>query len=285
MPFTLAHPAVVVPLWRLAPRNFVLSALVVGSMAPDFEYFVYLRPVRTIGHDFHGVWLLCVPSGLLLLAIYEYVLKGPLIALFPASIRLRLAPYEAPEPLLPLPRLLRILVSLAVGAFSHIAWDACTHENGWVVQRVFPLSWTILDDDGPPLKVYKVLQYGGTVVGLGLLAAWSRRWIKRQPLIRTPERTGMPDLARIGVLALLLSFPWFFGVTQALNASSGGLYRMAGHFVVSTITAGFLLILAYCAWHRVFAGMKASCLFSFPVSASRDGEASLSSPVDEALGP
>ncbi len=142
-------------------------------MAPDFEYFVYLRPIRTIGHDFHGVWLLCLPAGLLLLAIYEHVLKGPLIELLPSSVRLRLVAGEIPEPLFPLSRLLRILVSLAVGAFSHIAWDACTHENGWVVQRVFPLSWTILDDFGPPLKVYKILQYGSTVVGLSVLAAWS----------------------------------------------------------------------------------------------------------------
>ncbi len=87
------------------------------------------------------------------------------------------------------------------------------------------------------------------------------------------------------MLAILLSFPWIFGVTQALHASNGGLYRMAGHFVVSTITAGFLLILVYGTLHRVFAGRKASSLFAFHASASSDVKAGLPSPNDEVFGP
>src|SRR5215467_12574272 len=39
VPFTFSHPAAVLPLAR---RGLVFSALVVGSMAPDFPYFVQM---------------------------------------------------------------------------------------------------------------------------------------------------------------------------------------------------------------------------------------------------
>src|SRR5581483_12465816 len=50
VPFTLAHPAAVLPLRR---RGLVFSALVVGSMAPDFEYFFGLK--RPISHTMPGI--------------------------------------------------------------------------------------------------------------------------------------------------------------------------------------------------------------------------------------
>src|SRR3954454_10119999 len=116
MPFTPAHPAIVVPLARRWPGVFVLPALVVGSMSPDFEYFVYLKPIRTIGHDLIGIPLLCVPSGLLVLLAFEFVMKGPLIQLLPGPYRRRLLPYSPPIPFFPPTRLLSILGSLALGA-------------------------------------------------------------------------------------------------------------------------------------------------------------------------
>ena len=42
LPFTLAHAAAVVPIWRRGRSFLPLSALVVGCMAPDFEYFANL---------------------------------------------------------------------------------------------------------------------------------------------------------------------------------------------------------------------------------------------------
>ena len=42
MPFTLAHPAAVIPLCGILRRASVPSALIIGSMAPDLVYFVPL---------------------------------------------------------------------------------------------------------------------------------------------------------------------------------------------------------------------------------------------------
>ena len=63
MPFTPAHAAIVVPLARRFPGPMVLPALIVGSLSPDFEYFVHMRPERSISHDLVGVPLMDVPLG------------------------------------------------------------------------------------------------------------------------------------------------------------------------------------------------------------------------------
>jgi len=52
MPFTLCHPALVMPLHRCARRWTSLSALVIGSMAPDFVYFLPLG----VGAASHLAW-------------------------------------------------------------------------------------------------------------------------------------------------------------------------------------------------------------------------------------
>ena len=83
MPFTLAHAAAVIPLARRFPRRFSLPALVVGSLSPDFEYFVRLRPVRSISHDLIGIPLLCLPTGLVVLLVFDRIMKRPLIQLTP----------------------------------------------------------------------------------------------------------------------------------------------------------------------------------------------------------
>lgn len=68
MPFTLAHPAVVLPLVR---RPFVPGALVAGAMAPDLPYFLGAAGIAsTRAGDWYGVFLNATethgPLGLLL---------------------------------------------------------------------------------------------------------------------------------------------------------------------------------------------------------------------------
>lgn len=57
MPLTFAHPAAILPFSRQS-KYIHFSALVLGSMAPDFEYFLRGRPVGEIGHSFTGFLLL-----------------------------------------------------------------------------------------------------------------------------------------------------------------------------------------------------------------------------------
>src|SRR6267142_2803077 len=70
MPFTLAHPAVVLPLRRFSPRVLSFPALVVGSITPDVGYCFGRLNVEEFSHSFVGSLAFCLPVGLLMVAIF-----------------------------------------------------------------------------------------------------------------------------------------------------------------------------------------------------------------------
>lgn len=162
MPFTLAHPAAVLPLFR---RPFVPSALVAGAVAPDLLYVGPLYRIAT--QHIHGNFTLTLTHkltsalwldpllALLLLAVFNLVLKRPLIALAPQALAARLPAPDRPR--LPgVDVLFWMVVSAAAGALTHVTWDSFTHGDG-----------------------YFVLQYVSTVGGCLVLAIWFYRWYRR----------------------------------------------------------------------------------------------------------
>src|SRR5262249_55074618 len=149
--------------------------------------------------------------------LFEYAMKRPLAHLLPKAVRGRVLPSCKPLPLVPAGRALAILLSLAVGAFSHVAWDSLTHENGWVVERVPALSASL--GHGP--RVYKVLQHGSTVVGLSLLAYWSLDWLRRQAPAAEPVEAGMTGGLKVAILSSLLVLSIGFA-TLTCNREFGG---------------------------------------------------------------
>ena len=68
MPFTLAHPAAV---FFFKNKKFNLTALILGSMAPDFIYFLNFRPYGNLGHKILGFFILNLPLCILLAYIFH----------------------------------------------------------------------------------------------------------------------------------------------------------------------------------------------------------------------
>ena len=128
MPYPFAHPAAVLPLARPLGRFAVPSALAIGSMAPDFWYFVPLLE-RDESHSLVGLAWFCLPAGLLAYALFHLLLKQPLIALLSPRLGcftpagLPQVPWRA------------VIVSLMVGALTHLVWDALTHSYDEAAQR------------------------------------------------------------------------------------------------------------------------------------------------------
>ena len=138
-----------------------------------------------------------------------------------------------------------ILGSLAIGAFSHIAWDSFTHEHGWAVAQIPSLATPLMSFRGHDLRIFKVLQYGSTAIGLALLAYWYGSWFKISPETIDAAESTLSHRARLALIATLAALPCGFGLVSAIRASSEGFYRMTGHFVVATISASCLLALGY----------------------------------------
>ena len=167
MPNPIAHPAASIP---FAKAGLVFSALVVGSISPDFGYLV---PIATpfFMYTIPGLFLFDVPVGLVLLWLFHALAKWPLLSLLPISLQRRLFKHAQGFTFGPLKRFLLILLSLLVGSITHIVWDSFTHGHGWTVQH-FPVFYIPIG--GMPL--YTILQNGSTIIGIGILTYWFLRW-------------------------------------------------------------------------------------------------------------
>ncbi|HEV3363855.1 MAG TPA: DUF4184 family protein, partial [Acidimicrobiia bacterium] len=178
MPFTIAHSVTAKPLHHLSGGRLLLPGLAVGAMAPDFEYLVHLSPTRTIGHTIPGLFVLCLPSALVVLFVWHR-LVGPVLAtlLRPGTGGLTNG-WADRVPFGPPARFAWLCASIVIGSFSHITWDAFTHSGGAVVNL-----WSGFSHEMGPgsLPVYRWLQYGSSVFGMAVLGVWAHRASQRPP--------------------------------------------------------------------------------------------------------
>jgi len=56
MPFTLAHPAAIVPLYKIFKGRLSLTGLIIGSIVPDTEYAVNTVTRSVISHTTKGIF-------------------------------------------------------------------------------------------------------------------------------------------------------------------------------------------------------------------------------------
>lgn len=172
MPFTLSHPAAVLPLRNFARGAFPLTALVAGSVSPDIPY--YFTPfnipyVTGNAHTIARTFTYCLPVGLTLLALLR-LLEPVLRALLPegpgALLRSGLG-----RPILT-PRALPLsCVAVVLGALTHIAWDSFTHHDGFMVELLPFLQLETYFG----FELFRVLQHLSTAFGLAVLYLYLRR--------------------------------------------------------------------------------------------------------------
>jgi hypothetical protein len=238
LPLTPAHAAAVVPLGRWKPY-FWLSPLVVGSMAPDYMYFLLLRPsLRHFGHSPLGLVLFCIPAGLAVLYAFHRFFKRPLVLLLPRPVRAKLWPHCGPFPLLPLPRLAWICVLLFLGATTHVVWDGFTHEDGWAVVDSPRMQAVVVTVAGHEVHCFGVLQYASSALGLGLLAWWSWQWYRAAPKGRAPADPAFLRRARPAVAAAMIALPTVAGIACGWNYAC----RLPGPFDFREFLAATFII-------------------------------------------
>ena len=213
MPFTFSHAALAAPLRKLAP-GLNVTGLILGSMAPDMEYFVALQAVGTIGHSTAGFALIGVPLSAAFALAFHLVIKPALPSLLPAIGGIdRFAAAEAaryPRRRRSFPRqIVGFLVSLYVGFLTHLFFDGWTHRTGWFVSRIPYLSFKAAG--GEP--VYHLLQYGLSLLGAAIAffyftyrwSEWRRRSVRRtDAAAAAPAAPAVFPLVGAASAALLL---------------------------------------------------------------------------------
>jgi hypothetical protein len=165
MPFTLAHPAIVIPLSK-TKWNLSLTAMVIGSMSPDFEFFIQMREVENIGHHWYGILLFDLPITILACYLFHNLLRNSFLANLPEIYRKRFIHFQNFDwNSYAIQNKLRVIASVFIGIFSHFAWDAFTHHDGFMVELI-PFLSTSIEIMRHSVPVYFLLQIFFSITGL-----------------------------------------------------------------------------------------------------------------------
>ena len=217
MPWTFSHPLAVVPLRRLSGR-FNFTALIIGSMAPDFGYYVGRFPVATFAHTALGTLAVCLPTGLLALGLF-YLIRRPLCFVLPKPHRAALMPLALRPPPSSVHSFFVAALSVLLGAWTHTVWDSFTHPDGWAVTHLAILRATVIHVGATSLAVFNFLQHGSTFGAGALLVVLYFRWLRRQKTTATGD-TSVHDRWRYSLIALLAAVALAIAVPAALRLAS-----------------------------------------------------------------
>ncbi len=180
MPFTFAHPAIVLPL-KVIVKRLSLTGLICGSVVPDFEYFLRLNVHSQYSHTLAGLWWFDLPLGIILTFLWHNVARDGFFINSPPFLKKRVdrfvcfnwTRYFSDHRAM-------VLLSILLGAGSHLLWDSFTHATGYVADRSVFLQRNITY--ALHIPVYKMLQHGSSLIGTLVLFFSIRKLAESIPL-------------------------------------------------------------------------------------------------------
>lgn len=238
MPFTFSHPALVLPLQKVSRNVFSLTGLVVGSITPDFEYFIRMGMHTSISHTLDGLFWFDLPLGLLLTFVFHNLIRNPLYENLPLRLRMRVSDYKSFNwNTYFKAHWLNVVLSVLVGAATHLFWDAFTHNRAYFVQLFPVLNIDVIVVMGEWIPVYRILQHISTVAGAVVIA----RVIFIMPasgiILDQPNPKYWPLVSVVVLIIVILRL--FFGIEQNLLGQLAGTFTSA--FLIALVTTPFLI--------------------------------------------
>ena len=227
MPFTFSHPAIIIPLRKW----FSFTGLIFGSMSPDFEYFLKMRISNLHGHTFWGVFCFDLLISIIIAFIFHNIIRNQLIKNLPDFFNSRFNhindfnwnKYFSKHWLI-------VIISIIIGASSHIFWDSFTHDTGFFVKQIPFLQEKISFRDYS-FPVLKILQHFSTVIGALYIFYF---------IYKLPKNNSNSKFSKFNYWFSIFSLMIVFVVIKLWLQS----FSIAiGNLIVSCITCLFLAIL------------------------------------------
>ncbi len=165
MPFTASHVIAVLP-FKNHVRIDIFIALCIGAICPDiallFPFFDY-----SYAHSLKGVVGFSLPYGLALFLITKYSGIQYIQHVYYRAFFSKAPPAENVY----LSHWVLLLTAIIFGALTHIVWDAFTHKGGYGVTN-YPVLALQLNFNNFQLPIYKLLQYGSSILGVIVLSCY-----------------------------------------------------------------------------------------------------------------
>lgn len=171
MPFTFSHPAIILPLGRFT-KYFSLTALIAGSMVPDFEYFIHMRMIQIHGHSIEGMFYYDLPLGLLLCFIFHLIVRDTLIEHSPFKLKNRFLKFHGFDWISHFKeKWLVVIFSVLLGTASHLFWDGFTHADRYFVE-LLPFLKTPILLNHYELPLHDFIWLLSSIIGLFIVMAY-----------------------------------------------------------------------------------------------------------------
>lgn len=228
MPFTFSHPAIILPLKYLPRKWFSLTGLIIGSLTPDFEYFIRMKVQSNYSHTFGGIFWFDLPLALLLSFIFHTIIKKDLFENLPKNIQPKISSYVKFNWNAYFKKhWIVVLISIFIGVTSHLFWDSFTHDHGYFVNKIQILKSSVVIF-GTEIPILKIAQHLSSLIGGVIILYTLSKLPKNNVPTHRPRKTYWITLI------------FLFVIIISIRCSTGLDYKAYGHLIVSIISS-FLL--------------------------------------------
>ncbi|MES2647960.1 MAG: DUF4184 family protein [Bacteroidota bacterium] len=225
MPFTFSHPAMVLPLSFLPRRWYSLTGLIIGSLTPDFEYFLRMKIQSNFSHTISGLFWFDLPLGILLGFIFHNIVRDTLFDNLPGFINSRLVKFKQFDWNKYFKNNWIIAtISVFIGASSHVFWDGFTHDQGYFVKTIPSLTNTV-ELFGRQIPNLKILQHVSTLVG-GLMIVFA--------VLKLPPGKNVSGQANYKYWSILTGLTF---IIISIRFLCGFDFKIVGHLIATSISA------------------------------------------------
>lgn len=247
MPFTLSHPIVSYLFKPGITRGYLsVTGLILGCMAPDFEYFLRMKMLGTWGHQLFGVFLLDLPVAMLLAVVIHTLMRDPVIQHLPQPLKQRFIIYAGQTLAWKSVCYWWVLsLSILIGIATHLLWDSFTHHSGYFVQQYALLNHQIILF-GQSIYLYKILQHCSSLGGLTLIALYIYFLpvFEVQPT-QCKQLLGFWSVVIFSFMLMMLCWVYFNPIGHA------SIQQMVVHMLVASIACGFYAVLGIVLFYRL----------------------------------